>query len=272
MKQMIDAIALYAPKNVYELAEAFDHVSQLDLGYRWLREFYFYDYRTKKNITEVFELKHIKKIYSESVKTFCISDIYQDLFFSPFLEASEKTIWDAGMRAYSAKILDEEVNKDMYDAHKQFDQELNEYQKTFFTIKEASIIRNKIVEELKIDLAKESLDSIDHLIDQVHALFKEAYGGQRTSDMAIWRHIQESATPKPFAYFVAYDENQAKIVQLRNTLTASDEVHHDKVWQWKKLKSEQAFHLQHLREELQLTKVIYENIAKLKKNVLKKAS
>lgn len=57
MNLLLQAIDKYAPTNVEELAQAIDKTDGGDLGRRWLREFFFYDYDSKEKIGAGFTTK-----------------------------------------------------------------------------------------------------------------------------------------------------------------------------------------------------------------------
>lgn len=85
IKYAIDAVATHAPLTAQDFAKAYDAVSGSNLGYRWLREFFFHDYKTNQNIAS--ELAYV---FWGRKKTLGVPVDKLDLFFTPFMDELEQ--------------------------------------------------------------------------------------------------------------------------------------------------------------------------------------
>lgn len=81
---MADAILEEGVSDVLALAQSLDRRLKSDRGYRWLREFFLYDYRTSEDVGDKFALERI-----DNEKTGLCIPSKGNLFFSEWDENKE---------------------------------------------------------------------------------------------------------------------------------------------------------------------------------------
>ncbi|HUP58713.1 MAG TPA: hypothetical protein VM598_14740 [Bdellovibrionota bacterium] len=106
MKAFIEAVIAYAPSNPRELAVALDRQTGSDLGHRWLREFFFLDYRTGLGTAREFSAVPDP---GESSPWYCIDNAKKISFLTPLIRAELSRNREALWKAYGEHYSVEEV-------------------------------------------------------------------------------------------------------------------------------------------------------------------
>ncbi|MCB0357377.1 MAG: hypothetical protein KDD40_10235, partial [Bdellovibrionales bacterium] len=123
------------------LAKALDKKQKMDLGYRWLREFFFLDYKTANNtLKDLYLLENIR--FGDR---YAIPEEQTQFYFSPYLDQLKRDRKQIAEKEFAQSINVEELVKDLSQAIDDFKSDLALVEsKTGFTVANAMDFRSRM--------------------------------------------------------------------------------------------------------------------------------
>jgi hypothetical protein len=230
MKMMIDAIFEYAPVGVRSLAIAFDKKSGSDLGLRWLREYYFYDYISNKNITQLYPYE-ISKDRTEV----CFAKENFDKFLEPALKKEEDDV-----EFEAKKMVAKNVSKD--SLQKDFNENPLELEPKFFA---EDFQRRSLTVSNQYKLCFLNGDSLGHeanrVAEEIQVTHLVRYS-QAISMIHIAQFLEQGCTAKRKT-MIEYEEAMKSRERLGQLIAETEESNLDQhaknIDQWANLKNQQ---------------------------------
>lgn len=147
MMDMVDAIAKYAPKNVEELAKAYDMQTGKDIGRGWLREYYMYDYVEQRSI-----LSDMRWVYKKDSrrKVLTLAASSAQPLFTTYIDELESKRNGQAEKELAAQVTTEQIKEDIEKIRNQVSGTLEHFQSTLgMSLNSALIARTKMDDKIK---------------------------------------------------------------------------------------------------------------------------
>ncbi|OGQ59940.1 MAG: hypothetical protein A3G92_03120 [Deltaproteobacteria bacterium RIFCSPLOWO2_12_FULL_38_8] len=214
MRQVIDIISTDGPSDVISFAKSLDQHMGSDIGYRWLREFYFYDYKTGLNTFPEFQMTQEQSAWDNRFITRAtISKNKKDSFFTPYVEEEEEEARQKSQEEFSKSFDNTLITHKIDEAISDSDAHLQNTQEKIMTFAKAIEQRNGLSEQLKpyIPVSEENRKARWDLAEKLYNEIEKKY--YTTIYLML---IQDYLNPLLDLFTPRFQEREAIKLRLEN--------------------------------------------------------
>ncbi|HUP56400.1 MAG TPA: hypothetical protein VM598_03035, partial [Bdellovibrionota bacterium] len=236
MKKFIDTIARVKPASLVPLARGLDEETGSDVGYRWLREYYFHDYRTKTNTASEFTREEMWK----GQPTWCTDASKSDLFLTPSRNARRDEAYRKTEEWVASRITSDQVVADVTELLGQAAASRAHYEESLGKAEDNERLLKLGAEAEGIcatepEARKYDLD--DPLIERIYRSI-EREKRYLVSMMGIWKLISDSCESKSIAWVDTANSHRESAEKLRDEVTVQGTPGHvERVKAWRSLRA-----------------------------------
>ena len=232
MMSVVDTISKYGPSNVVEFAKALDDYMKGDIGYRWLREFFFYDYKTEKNIIDEFSSFKAEDFFvTESgqkrprLSKLIVSKKKQNLFFTPYKEDQEKLAVLKSQEVYAGTYSEEKIIQKIDEIIQKMNDFFKRVETKVMPIKEA--IQKKKEEPLRFKSFEEK-EKLRLIVNEIYDRAIREYGVNAEEGL-IKRFIEEGGQAYLEKALQAYQNMFEKLKTIKEVVIPREGGHRERV-------------------------------------------